>query len=94
MSDDGLDGGAAAQFALDDTEDAALLAGDEDAAEILRVVPAVSLIDINPLDRVAREYLAAYDDVALCVTVVELSGSELACGTNRPPGARQLLVTI
>jgi hypothetical protein len=26
VSDDGLDGGAAAQFALDDTEDAALLA--------------------------------------------------------------------
>ena len=30
VSDDGLDGGAAAQLALDDTEDAALLAGNED----------------------------------------------------------------
>ena len=37
VSDDGLDGGAAAQLALDDTEDAALLAGDEDAAGILRL---------------------------------------------------------
>ena len=32
VSDDGLDGGAAAQFAFDNTEYAALLAGDEDAA--------------------------------------------------------------
>jgi hypothetical protein len=29
--DDGLNGGAAAQLALDDAEDAALLVGDEDA---------------------------------------------------------------
>ena len=41
VSDDGLDGGAAAQLALDDTEDAALLAGDEDTTGILRVVAAV-----------------------------------------------------
>jgi len=34
MSDDGLDAGAAAQLALDDAEDAALLAGDEDATWI------------------------------------------------------------
>ena len=31
VGDDGFDGGTAAQFALDDAEDAALLAGDEDA---------------------------------------------------------------
>ena len=55
VSDDGLDGGAAAQLALDDAEDAALLAGDEDAAGILRVVAAVSLVDIGPLDRAAGE---------------------------------------
>ena len=42
VSDDGLDGGAAAQLALDDTEDAALLAGNEDAAGILRaILPAL-----------------------------------------------------
>ena len=45
VSDDGLDGGAAAQLALDGTEDAALLAGDEDTTGILRVVAAMSLID-------------------------------------------------
>jgi len=37
VADDGLDGGAA-QLAPDDTEDAALLARDEDAAGIFRVV--------------------------------------------------------
>ena len=47
VSDDGLDGGAAASLALDDTEDAALLAGDEDATGISAcVVAAVSLVDI------------------------------------------------
>jgi hypothetical protein len=51
VSDHGLDGGAAAQLALDDTEDAALLAGDEDAAGILRIVAAVSRVDIGALDR-------------------------------------------
>jgi hypothetical protein len=64
VSDDGLDGGAAAQLALDGTEDTALLAGDEDAAGILCVVAAVSLIDIGPLDRTAGERLGAVDDVA------------------------------
>ena len=43
VSDDGFDGGAAAQLALDDTEDAALLAGDKDATRILCVVAAVPL---------------------------------------------------
>jgi hypothetical protein len=53
VSDDGLDGGSAAQLVLDDTEDAALLAGDEDATGILRVVAAVSLVEIGALDRTA-----------------------------------------
>ena len=43
VSDDGLDGGAAAQLALDRTEDASLLAGDEDTTGILRVVAAYPL---------------------------------------------------
>ncbi|MFK4495890.1 hypothetical protein ABIF86_000181 [Bradyrhizobium japonicum] len=59
VSDDGLNGGAAAQLALDGAEDAALLAGDEDAAGILRVVAAVALVDIGPLDRTAGECLGA-----------------------------------
>ncbi|MGA7938983.1 MAG: hypothetical protein WCA43_03675, partial [Bradyrhizobium sp.] len=51
-SDDGLDGGAAAELALDDTEDAALLAGDEDATGILCVVAAVSLERLEGAERV------------------------------------------
>ena len=74
VSDDGLDGGAAAQFALDDTEDAALLAGDEDMTGILRVVAAVSLVDIGPLDRTAGECLGAVNDVPQGVTVVRVIG--------------------
>jgi hypothetical protein len=64
VTDDGFDGGAATQLALDDTEDAALLAGDEDAPGILCVVAAISLVDIGPLDLAAGECLGAFDDVA------------------------------
>src|SRR5580692_10462530 len=74
VSDDGLDGGAAAQLALDDTEDAALLAGDEDATGILHVVAAVPLIDIGPLDRTAGECFGAVNDVPQGVTVVRVIG--------------------
>src|ERR1700674_4747475 len=74
VSDDRLDGGAAAQLALDDTEDAALLAGDEDAAGILRVMAAVPLVDIGPLDRTAGECLGAVNDVPQGVAVVRVIG--------------------
>lgn len=61
VPDDRFDGGAAAQLALYDAEDAALLTGDEDAPWVLRVVAAVSLVDIGPLDRAASERLGAVD---------------------------------
>jgi hypothetical protein len=57
VADHGLDGGSASQLALDHSEDAALLAGDEDAAWILCVVAAVSLVDIGPLDRTSGQCL-------------------------------------
>ena len=59
VSDHGFDSGAAFELALDDAEDAALLAGDEDTTGILRVVAAVSLVDIGSLDRTAGECLGA-----------------------------------
>jgi hypothetical protein len=74
VSDDGFDGRAAAQLPLDDTEDAALLAGDEDTARVLRVMAAVSLVDIGPLDRTAGECLGAVDDVPQGVTIVRIIG--------------------
>jgi hypothetical protein len=55
VSDHGLDGGAAPQFAFNDAEDAALLAGDEDAARVGGVMATVSLIDIGALDVAAGE---------------------------------------
>lgn len=68
VSDDGFDGGATEQLALNDTEDAALLARDEDPAEILCVVAAASLVDIGPLDRAAGECLGAVNGETLeCV---------------------------
>ena len=53
VSDHGLDSAAASQFALDDAEDAALLAGDEDAAWIGRAVTTISLSDIGTFDLAA-----------------------------------------
>ena len=54
VANDGFDGRAAAQFALDDAEDAALLTGDEDAVRVGRVVAAIALVDIGALDRTRR----------------------------------------
>ena len=65
---------AAPQLALDDTEDAALLAGDEDTTRILGVVAAVSLSHIGPLDRTAGECFGAVNDVPQGVTVVRVIG--------------------
>ena len=40
VTDEGLDGGSAAQLSFDGAEDAALLAGDEDPARMRRLVSA------------------------------------------------------
>src|SRR5579859_3321023 len=87
VSDDGLDGGAAAQLALDDTEDTALLAGDEDATGVLRVVAAVSLVDIGPLDRTAGERLGAVDDIPQGVTVVGIIGQRAGMQHEQAAGS-------
>src|SRR6478609_7292959 len=89
MSDDGLNGGAAAQLALDEAEDAALLAGDEDPTGILCVVAAVSLVDIGALDRTAGERLGAVDDVPQGMTVVGIIGQRPArtCSSQGQPGS-------
>ena len=94
VSDHGFDSGAAFELALDDAEDAALLAGDEDAARVVRVMSAISLVDIGALDGAAGERFGGCDDGAEGVAVVRLPGSALACSTNTPPGARALVVTI
>ena len=70
VADDGFDSRAAAQFALDDAEDAALLTGDEDAVRVGRVVAAIALVDIGALDRAAGELLGGIDDDSERVAVI------------------------
>src|SRR6266481_6024928 len=73
VADYGLDGRASSQFALDDAEHAALLARDEDAAWILRIVSAVSLVDIAPFDLAAGEFLGLVEDVPQGVAVIGIA---------------------
>src|SRR5437763_1577373 len=91
LADDGLDGGAAAQLALDDAEDAALLAGDEDATWILSIVAAVSLVDIGPLDRTSGERLGAVDDVPQGVTVVGIFGQRAGMQYEQATGSSAIV---
>ena len=73
VTDDGLDGRAAPELALDDAEYAAFLAGDEDAAWIGRVVTAISLIDIGALDRTAGESFGRRDGGAERVAIIGIA---------------------
>jgi hypothetical protein len=77
VTDRGLDGGAAPQFAFDDAEYAALLAGDEDAAWAFGVVAAVSLVDIGALDGPAGEPFGGGDDGAERVAVIRIAQQRL-----------------
>ncbi len=87
VADHGLDGGSAPQLALDSAEHAALLSRDEDAARVLDVMTAVSLIDVGALDLAAGEFLGLVDDIPQGVTVVWVAGKrsgvqhELAAGS-------------
>ena len=94
VPDDGLDGGAAAQLAFDDTEDAALLAGDEDATGILCVVTAVSLVDLGALDHAAGEFLGVFDDGREGMSVVWVAWQRLGVPHELTARARALVVTI
>jgi hypothetical protein len=66
---------------------AALLSRDEDAARVLDVMTAVSLIDVGALDLAAGEFLGLVDDIPQGVTVVWVAGKrsgvqhELAAGS-------------
>ena len=70
VADHGLDGGAASQFSFDGAEDAALLARDEDAARVRRVVAAVPLVSIPDCKtrspdkvRIAADFVAEVGDM-------------------------------
>ena len=78
VSDHGLDGGAATQLAFDAAEDAAPLAGDEDAVRIGSVVAAIALVDIGALDFAAGERLEGIDNVSEGLAVIRCAGSAVA----------------
>ena len=88
VADNGLDGRAATELALNDAEDAALLAGDEDAAPTFGFVAAMALVDIGALDGTVCELLTR---TAECMAVVGLPANAVACSTNGPSGARRSL---
>ena len=83
MADHGLDGGAAPQFALDGTEHAALLPGDEDAMWVRRIVAAVSFVDIGALDLAAGEPFGVLDSSAQGMAVIWVARQRLRPGASR-----------
>jgi hypothetical protein len=77
VSDHSLDSGAATQLSFDETKDATLLAGDEDAVRIGGVVAAIALVDIGTLDCATGELLGGVDDAAERMSVVGTSRQRL-----------------
>ena len=53
MTDHRFDGRAALELAFDHSEDATLLARDEDPSRVCRFVTAIHIVDTGPLDRAA-----------------------------------------
>jgi hypothetical protein len=70
VTDHRLDGRAAPELTFDHPKDATLLAGDEDPSRVCRLVTAIALVDIGPLDRAAGRLLGGFDDVAERVAVI------------------------
>ncbi len=72
VTDDGLDGVAAAPLATDGRRDAALLAGEDDA-DVVSVVATVAAIDIGALDFDAGDALGLGDLLGEGVTVIGIA---------------------
>ena len=64
---------AETELALNDAEDAALLAGEEDAARTFGFVAAMALVDIGALNGTVCELLTRIDDAAECMAVVRIA---------------------
>jgi hypothetical protein len=86
LADHGLDSGTTSELAFDGAEHAALLAGDEDAVRIGRVMTAVALVDIGALDRAAGESLGVLDGCTQRVPVVRIAGQR-----SRPIARRSVI---
>jgi hypothetical protein len=70
MADERLDGGSATQLTLNGAEDAALLARSEDAAGMRCMMPAISLVDVDPFDFASDKALSVLDSGAQRMAVV------------------------
>jgi hypothetical protein len=73
VPDDRFDGRAAAQLALDDAEDVALLAGDEDAEWIGGMVATITSVDTGALDGAVGDLLGGIHDGSERVSVVRVA---------------------
>lgn len=82
VADHGLDGGSSSEFAFDGAEHAALLSRDEDSSWILRVMTAVPLVDIGPLDLGPINFWVWSMTSRSVWPSYGLPGSALACSTN------------
>ena len=85
VSNHGLDGGAALELELDDSDDTPLLTRDEDAAWIWRIVTAVSLIDIGALDLAPGDPLRLLDRGTQGVAVVGVARQRLGIAARTGP---------
>lgn len=95
MTDHGLDSGAPSQLALDDSEDSALLSGDEDAARVLGIMAADGKRRLDVLtagdlaadvaDQPAQTGCAVPDD-GDCVDSSPATPSDLGRRTTRSSG--------
>ncbi len=84
MTDDGLDSGPAAQFALDLRRHSSLLARDEDPEPVIwrHVVVAVSHVGEDARDRVAGERLHIRDHSFERVPVIGIAWQRLHMGNE------------
>jgi hypothetical protein len=75
-------------------DDAALLAGEEEAARLCGVVSAIALVEIAALDGAAGELFRCGDDGAKRVPVIRVPGQRCCMQHELPAGGAALVVTI
>jgi hypothetical protein len=86
VTDHGLDGGAAPQFAFDDAEYAAVWPEMKTRRGLSVVVGTVSLVDMGALDGPAGEPFGGGDDGAERVAFIRIAQQRL--GVKHEPAAR------
>ncbi len=75
MPDHRLDGGTAPEFAFNRTMDSALLSGDEHPQWPRRLVAAIAVVDVDPLDFAPGQRLGLFDHAGQRVAVEWIVGT-------------------